>query len=111
MTLLHRLGYPSSTSPFRGCAPPFIHLSFLDSLPPSPLLLPRTERIFLSNLTLYPYAVSCAARAGDVLAKENVTQERLYLVLDGELEVSKGGIEIATVRPGEFAGEVSCKSR
>lgn len=51
------------------------------------------------------------ASAGDVLAKEEVTQERLYLVVEGELEVSKGGTEIATVRAGEFAGEVNRESR
>eukprot|EP00903_Cladosiphon_okamuranus_P009554 g9098.t1 len=45
--------------------------------------------------------------AGDVLAEENVTQDRLYLLVEGELEVSKGDTKIATVRVGEFAGEMS----
>ncbi|CAN0093803.1 unnamed protein product, partial [Hapterophycus canaliculatus] len=45
--------------------------------------------------------------AGDVLAEEHVTQDKLYLVVEGELQVSKGGVNIATVRPGEFAGEMS----
>lgn len=44
--------------------------------------------------------------AGELLAEERVTQDKLYLVVEGELRVSKGGSEIATVRPGEFAGEV-----
>lgn len=33
-------------------------------------------------------------------------QKRLYLVMEGELQVSKGGNDIAPVRAGEFAGEV-----
>lgn len=49
----------------------------------------------------------CGVSAGDVLAEEDVTQQRLYLVLEGELGVSKGGTEIASVGAGEFAGEVS----
>lgn len=57
------------------------------------------------------YILLCGVGAGDVLAEENVAQERLYLVVEGELEVSKGGTEIATVRAGEFAGEVNQKSR
>ncbi|CAM9450650.1 unnamed protein product [Scytosiphon promiscuus] len=44
---------------------------------------------------------------GQVLAEEHVTQDKLYLVVEGELQVSKGGSDIATVRPGEFAGEMS----
>ncbi|CAM9181723.1 unnamed protein product, partial [Ectocarpus sp. 13 AM-2016] len=45
--------------------------------------------------------------AGDVLAEEDVTQKKLHLVMEGELQVSKGGNDIAPVKAGEFAGEMS----
>ncbi|CAM9344113.1 unnamed protein product [Ectocarpus sp. 8 AP-2014] len=45
--------------------------------------------------------------AGDVLAEQDVKQKRLYLVMEGELQVSKGGNDIAPVKAGEFAGEMS----
>lgn len=40
------------------------------------------------------------------MAEQDVTQKRLYLVMEGELQVSKGGNDIAPVIAGEFAGEV-----
>lgn len=43
---------------------------------------------------------------GDILARESVRQKRLYLVVDGGLEVLKHGVQIATAEPGEFVGEV-----
>lgn len=45
-------------------------------------------------------------RVGATLAKEGVAQDKLHLVVEGELQVSKGAEKIATVRAGEFAGEV-----
>ncbi|CAN0355341.1 unnamed protein product [Pylaiella littoralis] len=45
--------------------------------------------------------------AGDALAEQDVTQEKLHLLVEGELLVSKAGNDIATVRAGEFAGEMS----
>ncbi|CAM9481891.1 unnamed protein product [Ascophyllum nodosum] len=47
----------------------------------------------------------CAS--GEVLARQDVKQRKLYLVVDGELQVSKDGHSIVTVGPGEFAGEMS----
>ena len=46
------------------------------------------------------------AVAGEILASQDVTQRRLYLVMEGDLEVSKDDIQIASVGAGEFAGEV-----
>ncbi|CAM9328538.1 unnamed protein product [Laminaria digitata] len=45
--------------------------------------------------------------AGEILATQDVTQRRLYLVMEGDLDVSKHGTDIATVGPGEFTGEMS----
>lgn len=45
-------------------------------------------------------------KTGEVLARQDKAQEKLYLVLEGELQVSKNGQPIARVRAGDFAGEV-----
>ena len=45
---------------------------------------------------------------GEILASQDVTQRRIYLVMEGELEVSKHGTQIATVGAGEFTAEVIC---
>lgn len=105
--------FPSLNYPFRDmCRSLFTSFRFTILYYPLYLLLRllRTERILKSSVNPKPSIVSCAVKAGDILAKENVPQERLYLVMEGELEVSKGGTEIATVAAGEFAGEVSRKS-
>lgn len=47
------------------------------------------------------------AAPGDILTTQDVTQKRLYLVMDGDLEVAKHGTQIATVGAGEFTGEVN----
>ncbi|CAM9481961.1 unnamed protein product [Ascophyllum nodosum] len=47
----------------------------------------------------------CAS--GEVLTRQDVEQRKLYLVVEGELQVSKDGQSIATIGPGEFAGEMS----
>lgn len=46
------------------------------------------------------------AVTGEILASQDVTQRRLYLVMEGQLEVAKDGTQIATVGVGEFTGEV-----
>lgn len=49
----------------------------------------------------------CFFGIGDLLAKQDVTQKRLYLVMEGELDVMKNGVQIATAHAGEFTGEVT----
>ena len=46
-------------------------------------------------------------RAGAVLIQEGVPVETLYIVLDGELQVSRKGRSIARLGAGEVVGEMS----
>lgn len=47
-----------------------------------------------------------SAGAGEMLAQQDMAQQKLYHVLEGELQVYKNGQPIATVGEGGFAGEV-----
>lgn len=100
-----------SLRPSLVCLNPFSRLSTPFSLWRSGFFILLPAKPGYSHALRTPTFFRCMRRerAGDVLAEENVTQERLYLVMEGELEVSKGGTEIATVRAGEFAGEVNPK--
>ncbi|CAN0201762.1 unnamed protein product, partial [Discosporangium mesarthrocarpum] len=44
---------------------------------------------------------------GQVIARNGVTQDKIYLVIGGSLRVEKEGTYIGSVREGEFAGEAS----
>lgn len=46
-------------------------------------------------------------RADEELIREERPQDRLYIVLDGELSVSKGGTELARLGAGEIVGDMS----
>lgn len=47
-------------------------------------------------------------KAGDVLMEEDVVADRLYILIEGEVTVRKGGTEVTQVRePGAVFGEIS----
>lgn len=54
---------------------------------------------------LAPYLSMRFLRAGDPLMEEGDRERELYILADGELEVSVGGNAIATLRPGTVVGE------
>ena len=58
------------------------------------------------SVALEERALDRSARTGDVLAQQNMAQQKLYHVLEGRLQVYKNGHPIATVGEGDFAGEV-----
>lgn len=67
-----------------------------------PLGVPRSRGSRSLEQCIPPYG----ATTGEVLARQDKLQEKLYLVLEGELQVSKNGQPIASVCAGDFAGEV-----
>lgn len=59
-----------------------------------------------ANLVCNDHTHHSHTHTGAVLAREAVTQDQLYLVVDGETKVLKHGVQIATAGPGELVGEV-----
>ena len=49
--------------------------------------------------------------AGKVLMKEGETAHEMVVVLEGTLEVTRGGAHIADIGPGSFAGEMALLTR
>lgn len=45
--------------------------------------------------------------AGRVLIKEGANAQEMIIVIDGDLEVTRGGQHVANIGPGGFAGEMS----
>lgn len=74
----------------------------------NPLRLLFNERSNALTIACAPFpARDVRVRAGEMLTTEHTRQKQLYLVMEGELQVAKHGIQIATVGAGEFAGEVT----
>jgi CRP/FNR family transcriptional regulator, cyclic AMP receptor protein len=46
-------------------------------------------------------------RAGHVIMREGQLAEEMVVVLQGELEVKRGDMHIATLKAGDFAGELA----
>lgn len=46
-------------------------------------------------------------RAGTVIIKQGVPVDSVFIVLDGQLQVSSGSVEIAKLSAGEIVGEIS----
>ena len=49
--------------------------------------------------------------AGKILMKEGATAHEMVVVLEGTLEVTRGGEHIADIGPGSFAGEMALLTR
>lgn len=44
---------------------------------------------------------------GEIIIEENSTGEEMFVILSGHVEVSKGGQQLAELKPGNFFGEMS----
>jgi CRP-like cAMP-binding protein/glyoxylase-like metal-dependent hydrolase (beta-lactamase superfamily II) len=64
--------------------------------------LTATQKTMLQTLM-----VAQSFEAGEVLAAEGDLLRACFLVIEGEVEVSRGGEAVATIVPGSFLGEVN----
>jgi hypothetical protein len=56
---------------------------------------------------IFKYAQRMSAAAGQLLLEDGAQNQRLFLILEGDLKVIKNGAEIAVLGPGHFVGELS----
>jgi hypothetical protein len=56
---------------------------------------------------IFKYAKRMSVAAGQVLLEDGAQNQRLFLILEGDLKVIKNGAEIAVLGPGHFVGELS----
>lgn len=80
--------------------------SAIDAIPFFSYLTKKEKKILADSGTLYLFT------SGELVIKEGATDRSIYVILDGKLKVStrddKGKeLELATLRPGEFVGEMS----
>lgn len=80
----------------------------------SPKVASKKERVDWDSLKasidsqkLAEYGFIVTKSANTVLLKEKDTTKEMYFILDGEVSVSIGGIQIATIGVGQFFGEMS----
>jgi CRP-like cAMP-binding protein len=52
-------------------------------------------------------ADSDTCRAGDVLVREGRRGSELYVIVEGEAQVARGGVRVATLKPGDYFGELA----
>ena len=57
--------------------------------------------------TIFRYAETVSFEEGETLMNDGSENQRLYLILEGECEVSKHGQWVATLGAGKFVGEMS----
>ena len=50
-------------------------------------------------------------KAGKVLCKEGDSASEFFVIVDGEVEVTKVGVRLATMGPGDFFGEIALVER
>lgn len=48
---------------------------------------------------------------GDVVMREGTIANEMVIIVDGTLEVTRDGVHVATIGPGEFAGEMALLTR
>ena len=56
---------------------------------------------------LAPFLQEIRCRIGDVVIREGLPGEELYVVLEGELEVTRQGVDLAVLQKGEHFGEIA----
>lgn len=56
---------------------------------------------------LAPFLAEIRVGAGEVVVEEGAPGEELYVVLEGELAVSRQGVELATLSSGDHFGEIA----
>lgn len=49
--------------------------------------------------------------SGEVLCREGSRGQEFFVIIDGEAEVTKGGQRVATLRAGDFFGEIALLER
>ncbi len=69
-----------------------------------PLFRPLNDREILRVLQVTDVA---AFKNGERIINEGETGEELYIVLSGQVKVSRGGAELATFNPGDHFGEMA----
>jgi CRP-like cAMP-binding protein len=76
----------------------------IDALRRAPLFegLSRAELSELAKLT-----EDVDVEAGKVLCKEGEIGQEFFVIMEGEVEVTRGGKSVATFRSGEFVGEIA----
>ena len=82
----------------------FSHDSKADSLARTPLFgaLSRAELVELAKRT-----EDMEVEEGKVLAREGAIGQEFFVIVDGEVSVSKDGQELRTLGPGDFFGEIA----
>ena len=50
-------------------------------------------------------------RSGKVLAKEGAPGHEFFVILEGSVDISRGGKKLATLGPGDFFGELAMLGR
>jgi CRP-like cAMP-binding protein len=61
----------------------------------------------IDSKRLADYGFIVTKAANTVLLKEKDTSKEMYFILEGEVKVTVGNTEIATIGPGQFFGEMS----
>jgi CRP-like cAMP-binding protein len=69
-----------------------------------PLFRPLNDREILRVLQVTDVITY---KPGEVVITEGEKGEELYIVLSGQLKVSRGGAEVATLKPGAHVGEMA----
>lgn len=64
--------------------------------------LPREKRLLIAEL-----ATHLDVPAGEVVTREGEEGHEFMILLDGEVEVSRGGRVVATLGPGSHFGEIA----
>jgi CRP-like cAMP-binding protein len=64
--------------------------------------LPKDQRLVIAQL-----ATHLEAPAGEELTREGDEGREFIILLDGEVEVSRGGQVITTLGPGSYLGEIA----
>jgi CRP-like cAMP-binding protein len=82
----------------------FSHDAKADSLAHTPLFgaLSRAELVELAKRT-----EDMEVEEGKVLAREGAIGQEFFVIVDGEVSVSKDGRELRTLGPGDFFGEIA----
>jgi CRP-like cAMP-binding protein len=95
------LAWPRLHSIERAVAPPQRQLELLGTSPLFAPLAPPTLEALAQKLVLVAYA------AGATVVREGDPGDRFYLVSVGQLAVSAGGRDKASLSPGDFFGEIA----
>ena len=82
----------------------FSHDSKADALARTPLFaaLSRSDLVELAKVT-----EDMEVEEGKVLAREGEIGQEFFVIVDGEVSISKDGQELRTLGPGDFFGEIA----